>query len=346
MKFKIVPENLIERIALLFNLAPTPLIDTQVSFNSARAIMAASNLGIFEAIGKTPKTVAQIAKDTNTDLAAVKHLLDSLVGQKYLRWNNGTYSLRPKYYKWLLKEYPSNLLGKLRFQNTEWNWMSHLEEYVRTGKIIDFHAALSKDEWSNYQDGMRDLSISAAKELASKLHLSSNVKHMLDIGGSHGMFSIELCRKHPMLHSTILELPEAVDRASSIASQQQPDDRVKYKTGNALTDDLGEQQYDLVLICNLVHHFTPEENKTLALKVAKALKPGAMYAIGEFTRLQKPGAGDVVSATLDLFFALTSSSGTWSVEEIQSWQTGAGLKPLKPLTLLSLPGWKMITAVR
>jgi hypothetical protein len=44
MKIKNQPENLLEWIALKANLAPIPLVDTQVAFNAARAIMAAQSL--------------------------------------------------------------------------------------------------------------------------------------------------------------------------------------------------------------------------------------------------------------------------------------------------------------
>ena len=37
------------------------------------------------------------------------------------------------------------------------------------------------------------------------------------------------------------------DRASAIAAEHGLTDRVKYRAGNALTDDLGEQQYDCLL---------------------------------------------------------------------------------------------------
>src|SRR3569832_1391041 len=134
MKLKVAPENLLERIALQFNLAPMPLVDTQAAFNVARAIMAGATLGIFECIGKSSKTFSQIASECKTDTSATKHLLDCLVGIGYLSWTDEKYSLKKKYYKWLLKDYPSNLLGKLKFQELEWNWMAHLEEYVRSGK--------------------------------------------------------------------------------------------------------------------------------------------------------------------------------------------------------------------
>ena len=50
---------------------------------------------------------------------------------------NGNYSLRPKYYKWLLKEYPSNLVGKLRFQLIEWNWMGKPGRICTNRKAIE-----------------------------------------------------------------------------------------------------------------------------------------------------------------------------------------------------------------
>jgi 2-polyprenyl-3-methyl-5-hydroxy-6-metoxy-1,4-benzoquinol methylase len=346
MKLKIVPENFLERVALRLNLAPTPLVDTQVAFNAARAIMAAADTGIFEAIGKNNKTVQQISNDCHTDPKATKHLLDCLVGIGYLKWSDGNYSLKPKFYKWLLKEYPSNLIGKLRFQFSEWNWMTKLEEYVRTGKPMELHSVLRPDEWTAYQDGMRDLSINTAKELAKKIKLPATASTMLDIGGSHGLYSIEICKKYPSLSSTILELPGAIDRAGKIAAAHGLTERIKYKTGNALFDDLGEQQYDLIMINNVVHHFTTEQNIELSKKVYRALKPGGLYGIGEFIRQNKPGEGGAVAATSDLYFALISSSGTWSKEEMTGWQEQAGLKPQKPISLITLPGWKMLLAAR
>jgi 2-polyprenyl-3-methyl-5-hydroxy-6-metoxy-1,4-benzoquinol methylase len=344
MKLKAIPENILERLALVFNLAPLPLVDTQVAFNAARAIMAAAETGIFEALGKDKKTVLEVSGICNTNPAATKHLLDCLVGMEYINWNNELYSLKPKYYKWLLQEYPSNLIGKLRFQLIEWNWMAHLETYIRTGEPLHFHAQLQPAEWALYQQGMRDLSVNTAAELAKKIRLPAQAVNMLDIGGSHGLYSAALCKKHPGLTSTILELPGAIEPASAIAGKDDVADRINYKAGNALTDDLGEQEYDLVMINNVVHHFTAEENLQLAKKVAHALKPGGIYAIGEFIRLQKPGDGGVVAATSNLYFAFTSASGTWSLQEIRSWQQAAGLSPQKEISFITLPGFKTIIA--
>ena len=100
------------------------------------------------------------------------------------------------------------------------------------------------------------------------------------------------------------------------------------------------------MINNVVHHFSSEQNVALAKKVARALKPGGVYAIGEFIRLHNPAEGDAVGATAGLYFALTSSSGTWSEQEMRSWQSAAGLKHSKMISIITLPGWRVLPAYK
>ena len=94
----------------------------------------------------------------------------------------------------------------------------------------------------------------------------------------------ELCKRHPALVATVLELPGAVDRATEIAKREGLGAHVQHRIGNALSDDLGEATFDIVMINNLVHHFTPEQNAELARRAARALAPGGVYAVGDFLR--------------------------------------------------------------
>jgi 2-polyprenyl-3-methyl-5-hydroxy-6-metoxy-1,4-benzoquinol methylase len=205
---------------------------------------------------------------------------------------------------------------------------------------------MSPEQWTIYQDGMRDVATGPAIELAKRLPVPTGATRLLDIGGSHGLYSIELCRRYGALTSTILELPGAIDRATVIAARHGMADRVRYRSGNVLTEDLGQATFDIVMINNVAHHFTPAQNVDLAKKVARALAPSGVYCIGEFLRANSPGAGGAVAATMDLYFALTSASGTWSLEEITSWQREAGLDPLKPIQFPSLPGWAVAPSTK
>ena len=39
---------------------------------------------------------------------------------------------------------------------------------------------------------------------------------------------------------------------------------------------------------------------------------------------------------------MTSESGTWPIETMQDWLRGAGLEPVKPIWLRTLPGGALV----
>jgi SAM-dependent methyltransferase len=227
--------------------------------------------------------------------------------------------------------------GKLVFQRMEWDWISQLSRFVKTGEAIDIHASMTTDEWATYQDGMRSLATGTSPEIAKKLPVPKGATRMLDIGGSHGLHSAEVCKLHPALESTILERPEAIARSREHLAALGMGDRVKHRAGDALTEDLGEGVYDVVFISNLVHHFSVDENVALAKRIARALKPGGVYVIGDYARGDSPAARGAIGATGDLYFALTSTSGAWSRSQMVEWQTEAGLTAGKAIRFVTMP---------
>jgi SAM-dependent methyltransferase len=346
MRVAAVGESLLERLALRANLVALPLIESQIAYTSARALMAGSEVGVFDALEAGPRDADGVAKDCRTDPVATRRLLDCLVAMGYLRWRRGTYANTRSARRWLVRSSPVSMADKLHLQaTTEWAWLEDLEEHVRTGEALDLHRrGLSADQWAQYQDGMRATSVGIAPLVARKVPMPPSPTAMLDIGGSHGLYSVALCRRYPTLSSTILELPGAAPEASRLVAREQTDGRVRVRAGNALTDDLGEEQYDLVLMANVAHHFSAAENEGLARRVARALKPGGYYAIGEFERPARPGAGGTVVAVVDLYFSLTSASGAWGAADMSRWQRAAGLTPQRHIRYTVLPGFVTISA--
>jgi len=205
------------------------------------------------------------------------------------------------------------------------------------------HGQLSDgSEWDRYQRGMRALASVSAEEVARRLPIPAGATTMLDIGGSHGYYSVCACRRHDGMRATILDLPEAVEQAAPILAREGMGDRVGHRAGNALTDDLGNDAWDVVFISQLVHHFTEEQNRELMRRIARSLKPAGRCVLLDALRPSSPGSSGAVGALLDLFFAATSLSGTWSLEAMQAWQRDAGLAVEKPIFLRTLPGAALI----
>ena len=152
---------------------------------------------------------------------------------------------------------------------------------------------------------------------------------MLDIGGSHGYFSVAICRRYSQLRATILELPDAIKHAAPLLAKEGMGDRVVHRAGNALTEDLGREVYDLVFMSAVVHHFDETTNHQLMRRIAQALRPGGIVAIWEPVRQDRAGKIRQIGGLLDLFFGFFSEAGTWSRAEVAGWFRESGLKAYK-----------------
>jgi 2-polyprenyl-3-methyl-5-hydroxy-6-metoxy-1,4-benzoquinol methylase len=339
VKLDAVPENLLERVVLAARLAPRPILHTILAFGVARAIMVATKLGVFEVLAQGAKGADEVAAALGADSRATEKLLNSLLAQGYVRFRNGRYSLGRDARKWLVADSPQSLRDSmLGLEVLEWEAMERLEEFVRTGRPLHIHEEMTDAEWQLYQREMRSIAALTADEVGQRIPVPDGARDMLDIGGSHGYLSVVICRRHPGLRSTVLDLPQAVEHARPILEREGMGDRVVQRAGNALTDELGENAYDLVLIANVVHHFDEEQNRELARRVARALRPGGFYVISDLIGPSRPGEGGQIGAFMDLFFALTSEAGTWSFDELAAWQRDAGLEPQKPIRLRKGPG--------
>ncbi|WIG59686.1 MAG: hypothetical protein OJF49_002433 [Ktedonobacterales bacterium] len=338
MKLGAIPQNPLELAALAGGFVPTPILDTLIALLLARSVLTGAKLGIFDALAGGPLPVAEVAARCATDPRATEKLLNALTGAGYLRFAEGRYRLASVARKWLLKDAPGSLYDAVLLQLLDAEFVEHCEDYVRTGVPVDMHAGLTTEQWDLYQRGMRAGANLAAAEVARRVFVPRNATDMLDIGGAHGYYSVALCRRHPQLRATILDLPEAVAASAPLLAREGMGERVAHRAGDALTADLGRDAYDLVLIANLVHHFDDATNRALVQRAADALRPGGLLVIGEVIRPRVPGDGGQLGALTDLYFAITSESGTWSFAEMAAWQRAAGLRPRRPLRLLTGPG--------
>ena len=343
MRLGVVAENILERLLLSLNVAPVPLLETQMAFSMARSVMAGVKLGLFEAAGDGARSAVDIAKTCATGPRATEKILNTLTSCGYFTFRDDAYALTPKSKRWLLRRSPQNLCDKMLFQFYEWDMVERYEDFVRTGKPMAGHDSMQGDDfWNIYQRGMRNLAGLAAGEVAARFPMPPNARDMLDIGGSHGYYAVALCRKHPNLKSVILDLPDAIKQSASILAEEKMGNQVTHRNGDVLTDDLGERSVDIVFMSQLVHHFMDEQNRTIMKKISRALRPEGICVISDVILPKKPGDGGQTAALLDLYFAMMSESGTWSIETMQDWLQSAGLVPLKPIWLRTMPGGALV----
>jgi SAM-dependent methyltransferase len=346
MKVGAVPENLLEHLFDWFGVVPTPLIDTFQAMVRARAIMVGVKLGLFEALKDQSATAGDVAARIGAEPHATEKLLNALVGSGYLHWSGGGYQLAAVARKWLLKDSPRSLHDNMLHRFLEWEVVEKFEDFVCTGKPLNVHEDMPPAKWETYQRGMRSLAGLSAAEVARHLPVPAGARNLLDLGGSHGYYSVALCRRYPQLYATIVDLPQAVEFARPILAAENMGERIVYRAENILGADLGTNEWDCVFASQLLHHFDAETNRSLMARIAQALRPAGIVTVLEVIRPTNPNATGQTGALLDLFFAVTSLSGSWSLEELTAWQREAGMLPRKPIWLRSIPGSAMQSAAR
>ncbi len=338
LKLGHLPETPLEAAALAGRLVPTPIFDTLVALLLAQSVITATRLGVFEALEDGPLCAEGVSARCNADPHAMEKLVSALAGAGYLSADSGRYTLSSSARKWLLKDSPHSLYDAILYQAIDGEYIARMEEYVRTGAPLRIHEAMDESEWTLYQRAMYAGAGFSVAEFARRIPVPRGARALLDIGGAHGRYAVALCERHPGLHATILDLPDAVRQAGPLVARSGMSERVTYRVGDALTFDLGEGVYDIVIINNLAHHFDEASNRALIRRVARALRPGGVLAIGEVIRSSSMRKPSQVGALTDLYFALTSEAGTWSFAEMASWQRDAGLKPRRGVRLLTAPG--------
>ncbi len=347
MRVGIIAESLLERVALALGRVPAPIVEAFPPLVLARSLMAATSLGVFDALANGPRTTVALAAACHTDPRATGALLETLAAAGYLIQRDDHYALSAKARYWLLPSSPADVSPYLRYNYLQWDWLGELERFIQTGKPIAFHERLSPADWKQYEQGMVVIARLTLPEVVWRAALPPGATALLDLGGGHGLAAARFCQKHPHLRATVLDLPAALAAAPPLPPDlAEVAERVTRTPGDALTTDLGVATYDVVYVANLLHHFNADEIAGLAQRIAAALRPGGLWIIQDGVRERRRRSQRMAAAIGDLYFALTSASGFWSFAEMAQWQAQAGLLPRRPIRLLTAPGQGLQIALK
>jgi hypothetical protein len=343
MKYGAIPTSLLERLALWSGKVPVPIIDALFGPLKARAIMAGVSLGVFQAIGDGEYAASDLARTLRLDADALELLLRTLVVCDYVVQRGGRFALSSMARQTMVEGGSMELVGYLRFNYAQWEFIGQLEELVRTGRGLDFHDTMTAaDRWSDYQLGMLELARLDAPGVAARVPVRKGATSLLDLGGSHGFYGAALCRRHPPMRSTVIDLPQAVAQARPLARAAGIDDIVTHREGDLLTADLG-RDHDVVLLANVLHHFTVDHIVIILERARDSLRADATIAIWE-TEAPKKGTRASEGDALALYFRLTSTAGAFHADEYSGWLRDAGFGAVKVVRPVLSPGKVLITA--
>jgi predicted O-methyltransferase YrrM len=330
MQYQLVPDDPAEEAALSAHPTVRTLFDPFLPVLQARSIMAGVRLGIFGAIGREVRMLDDLASDLSLDADALKLMMRVLTCAGYVSCEDGRYRLTELASMTLLPDSPARLSAWVQFNYVHWRIIARLEEVLQTGEGIEPHRCLEGEaDWAVQQRAMLETARPAASWVAGQVPVRSGARTMLDVGGSHGLYGAMICRAHPPLRSEVIELPEAIDHARSLAREEGIDDVVTHRAGDVLTDDLGRHSCDLVFLGNVVHHFTMEQNQDLFRRIRAALRAEGTVAVWDFRQPDAAAAPDLVGDGLALLFRISSGGRCYTPDEIVEWLKSAGFDDIR-----------------
>ncbi|MBI4546484.1 MAG: methyltransferase domain-containing protein [Ignavibacteriae bacterium] len=334
-----------ERLSAHLNLLPTAVYDAFPAVLFGRMLVLATRLGFFEALDRQPKTIAELATSLRLHPDSVGLIASSLAANGYLKQTARKYSLAPQAKKWLIKSSPSylgNLLNYVEILHSHW---MYLEETLKHGKPPKPYTEMfAEKEWEIYTYGMMDLARLLLPHISSKLKLPSNAKTLLDIGGSHGLYSIELCKRYILLHATIADFPQVLTCTQQIIKEHRLEHRITLLPCDVTKGSFNTGRYDVVLAFNIVHSFSSEMNVQFFEKTAAALKPGGVvYILDQLKKERAAGVDKLLPLMAGLNILNEIGGNVYSFEEIEQWCESSGLRNVKHHKL-SIPGVSLVRA--
>lgn len=343
--------NFVERLILLrLNQGPGALLDL-FGAGGFRVVTSALEFGIFDALSQEPLTVGELSQRTGTNERGMGILLAALEAFGYVQENDSRYTNTPLTAKWLLGSSPSHLADFL----TWWQqlvfafWDEHFEEAMRNDRpplTIYEWLESQPDGWKVAQAGFEATARLVLDDVIARIEFPQGGKRVLDVGGGHGLYSIELCRRNPELTAAVFDLPVALERARENSRASGLGDRVSLIPGDYREEDLGHG-YDVALVFNIIHAHRPEENIDLLKKIAAALAPNGRVVI--LDQMEDRAFGPVTRAAnslIALAYFILLGGQTFTYQEVESWLREAEFAVVNRKSLLKAPGTIIITAAR
>ncbi len=339
--------NTLEKLLLkTFNLGPGPMLDVIGGF-SFHVVSAAIKLNIFETLKDGELTVENLASKIDTDSRGLFILLECLESLGYLKKKKDYYYITKMTKKWALNSSEANF--KLSFEYylpTMIEIWPYIAESVKAGKeYINFYQWLKDkpDVAATYQKFMMSLAVLNMPELLN--NISFKKEKVLDIGGSHGLYSISFCKKFKEIDATVIDSEYSMPTLHKNIKEAGLAERIHTITGNFTTHKL-EEKYDAILLFNVLHEHREKDNLPIIEKIYTSLNSGGRIIILESLRENKFSPAATFGLRIyDMIFFHFLGAQNYPYNNIKGWLTGTGFTRIKKKNLLKsgfsiIEGWK------
>lgn len=301
------------------------------SYQSAALLAAAADLDLFGVLGRDSLTAGEVTQRLDSDLRGTTILLDALASIGLLRKAGDAYSA-PEELRTLLGSHgPGSVLGMTQHQANCLRRWSRIADVVKAGRRLEGGPSIRGEEGDHaaFIEAMDNLASTMAADVVAGLR-DIEFRHLLDVGGASGSYTMAFLRQRGDCRATLFDLPPVIPMAERRLAEAGLLERVRLVPGDYLEDPLPEG-CDFAWLSAIVHQNSREQNRALFRRVSRALAPGGRVAIRDIvmepSRVE-PVAGAVFAVNM---LVGTEGGGTFTLEETREDLEAAGFEKVRLL---------------
>jgi SAM-dependent methyltransferase len=290
-------------------------------------VMTLSEIGIFTELVTGPASLTALASRVSAVPSRLRAYLDLAVHHNFLERDQENYKLIEG--DEILFD-PSNQQTHsmtLRPLRQTFNDLGRGLEILRGGDHIEVAGSgstkVDQESRERFLESIHNDSIIVAEQIADLF--PSNTKRIIDLGCGAGTYSFALLERCPMAHALLVDRDNAWPFISRLAQQKGLQDRITFTPKDLLTESLGEG-FDLAILSNVIHIYSPDDNRILLQNIAQSLVLGGRIAIKDYCmRSDRSGPDWVLDFALQMAL-LTKGGAVYNAHEVEKWCKELGLK--------------------
>jgi len=286
-------------------------------YQAACVLTAAAELDIFSILADKALAQEEVAGRLDADPRGTTLLLDALVALELLDKRERRYRLASGVGKALTRDGPQSVLAMVQHQASCLRRWVQLATVVKTGQPAERQPSIRGEAGDReaFIGAMDIVSAPVASRLIEEIGPPA-FKHLLDVGGASGTWTIVFLRSRPDTTATLFDLPDVIPLAEKRISAARMEDRVELVAGDFLADPLPSGA-DLAWVSAITHQNSRKQNRRLFSAVFEALAEGGQILIRDIlmeASRTAPASGALFAINM---LVSTDAGGTYTYEDLR-----------------------------
>lgn len=315
--------------------SPNDLLELAIGYQKSQVLFSFVELEIPKILSAEKLSAKDLAEKLSIHPLAMERFLNACVAVNLIEREEEFYRNTALTENFLVNGNEFFLGGQIkRYQNRSYPLWADLPEKLKSWEYGESNSETPEDEDQGAESmaEQHNLALLHGRALSENFNFSK-YKNLLDLGGGTGAMAIGLCETFPNLDATVFDLPENVKKADEFIAKSNLQSRIKTIGGDIVKDELPEN-FDVVLLANLLSVFDAETNKKLFSRIYENLPENGVCIISGWI-LNK----NRLSPEISVLFCLedicwNSSDVERSFEVYEKWLKEAGFSKIEFKTYL------------